>query len=74
MSSSAEVDAVSPLRQFAVGGCSLGIAAELDMAREALAETDAANIHDVDDMIRSAVILSMRLRTLVAAVEAGEPQ
>ncbi|QFZ75079.1 hypothetical protein GFH48_19010 [Streptomyces fagopyri] len=62
----------SPLREFAVDSVPLSVDTELDMARKVLAETDPENIHDHDAMIRSAVSLSMRLRTLTAAVEAGE--
>ena len=62
----------STLHKFTSGGVHLDIATELDMARKALAETDQADIHDDSAMIRAAVSLSIRLRALVAAVEAGE--
>lgn len=63
---------VSPLREYAVDSVPLSVATELEMARGVLADTDPENIHDHDAMIRSAVSLSMRLRTLAAAVERGE--
>ncbi|MEU2800262.1 hypothetical protein [Streptomyces sp. NPDC007117] len=46
------------------------LSAALDQARLVLAEKATANIHDHDDMIRAAVGLEMRLRQLVAALEA----
>ena len=61
-----------PLRTYAGDLVHLDLDTELRMAREALARTDLADIHTSQDMIRSAVELSIRLRTLVAAVEAGE--
>ncbi|MEU3204274.1 hypothetical protein ABZ702_10390 [Streptomyces cyaneofuscatus] len=42
----------------------------LARARKVLEEKATANIHDHDDMIRAAVGLEMRLRQLVAALEA----
>ncbi|MBT2378999.1 hypothetical protein J7E90_16995 [Streptomyces sp. ISL-111] len=42
----------------------------LRRARDVLAEKAGANIHDHDEMIRAAVSLEMRLRTLVAALDA----
>ncbi|WP_030585671.1 hypothetical protein [Streptomyces anulatus] len=38
-------------------------------AREVLAETATANIHNHDEMLRAAVGLEMRLRQLVAALD-----
>lgn len=46
------------------------LSAALDRAREVLAEKATANIHDHDEMLRAAVSLEMRLRQLVAALEA----
>ncbi|MFD0434769.1 hypothetical protein [Streptomyces chartreusis] len=63
-----------PLRTYAIELVHLDLDTELRMAREALARTDGADIHTPLDMLRSAVELSIRLRTLVAAVEAGEGQ
>lgn len=48
----------------------LDVASELRMTAEALAETASADIHNDQDMIRSAVILHIRLRALAAAVNA----
>jgi hypothetical protein len=52
------------------------VATELSMARTVLDETSHADIHDGSDMIRSAVVLRIRLRNLVSAVDAerGEGQ
>ncbi|QDN58691.1 hypothetical protein [Streptomyces sp. S1D4-20] len=52
------------------------VSAELRMAAEILDETATADIHSDADMIRSAVALRMRLRALVAALDAkaGEGQ
>lgn len=49
---------------------------ELAMTAEIIHETATASIHNVDDMIRAAVGLRHRLRTLAAAVtaERGEPR
>ncbi|MER6435449.1 hypothetical protein ABT275_03670 [Streptomyces sp. NPDC001185] len=69
---STEPETPTTLRHYASDLVALDFAGELRMAREVLAETDGENIHDHDAMIRSAVSLSMRLRTLTAAVEAGE--
>lgn len=54
----------------------LDVADALNMAARVLDETAGADIHDHTDMIRSAVILRMRLRNLAAAViaERGEGQ
>lgn len=41
-------------------------------AREVLDEKAGANIHDHDEMIRAAVGLEMRLRGLLAALDAEE--
>ncbi|MGW6583423.1 hypothetical protein ACWF76_29275 [Streptomyces globisporus] len=41
----------------------------LNQARRVLAEKATANIHDLDEMIRAAVGLEMRLRQLVAALD-----
>lgn len=50
------------------------VTAELAMTAEILDETAGASIHNDEDMIRSAVALRMRLRSLAAAViaERGE--
>lgn len=62
----------TPLYDPAVDGESF--VAPVDMAlrqaRKVLAEKAAANIHDHDAMIRAAVGLEMRLRELVAALDA----
>ncbi|MFC9637161.1 hypothetical protein ACFTZF_01255 [Streptomyces mirabilis] len=52
------------------------VSAELRMAAEILDETATADIHSDSDMIRSAVALRMRMRALVAAIDAerGEGQ
>ncbi|MFJ9112964.1 hypothetical protein [Streptomyces sp. NPDC102283] len=42
----------------------------LALARQALAEQATANVHDKDEMIAAAVTLEMRLRALVAALDA----
>ncbi|MEU8752046.1 hypothetical protein AB0C88_16285 [Streptomyces chartreusis] len=63
-----------PLRTYAIELVHLDVDTELRMAREALAKADQADIHTPHDMIRTAVELSIRLRTLIAAVEAGEGQ
>lgn len=63
-----------PLRTYAIDLVHLDVDSELRMAREALAKTDLADIHTHHDMLRAAVDLSIRLRTLVAAVEAGGGQ
>ncbi|WP_020141155.1 hypothetical protein [Streptomyces sp. 351MFTsu5.1] len=61
----------TPLRTYDYGDPTpLDMATELRMAAETLAETATADIHDDSDMIRSAVALRMRLRSLAAAVEA----
>jgi hypothetical protein len=52
------------------GGISLDVASELAMTANALNETASASIHSSEDMIRSAVTLRMRLRSLAAAVNA----
>nr|WTB31093.1 hypothetical protein OG781_17830 [Streptomyces sp. NBC_00830] len=44
--------------------------AALRHARKVLEEKATANIHDADEMIRAAVGLEMRLRALVAALDA----
>lgn len=56
------------------GGIVLDVASELAMTAETLKETATASIHNDEDMIRSAVALRMRLRSLAAAViaERGE--
>ncbi|MFJ1695744.1 hypothetical protein ACIOHC_11420 [Streptomyces sp. NPDC088252] len=41
----------------------------VDLAREALADVTDANIHDAQSVIRAAVILEIRLRGLVAALD-----
>ena len=41
----------------------------IDVAREQLAESSTANIHDHQAMLRAAVQLEMRLRQLVAALD-----
>ncbi|MBT2425252.1 hypothetical protein J7F02_06010 [Streptomyces sp. ISL-112] len=46
------------------------LATVLDRAREVLEEKATANIHDHTEMLRAAVSLEMRLRQLVAALEA----
>ncbi|MGC2997439.1 hypothetical protein ACPF8X_03280 [Streptomyces sp. G35A] len=46
------------------------VAAELGVTHALLAEAAAANIHDHSAMIRAAVGLEHRLRSLVAAIEA----
>ena len=65
-----------PLRTYAVDMVHLDVDSELRMAREALAAADTGDIHTHHDMLRAAVDLSMRLRSLVASVEAerGEGQ
>ncbi|WP_432034200.1 hypothetical protein [Streptomyces antibioticus] len=67
-----EERAVSPLRDYAIPLVSLDVESELRMARESLEEAAARNIHDHHDMLRSAVDLMLRLRSLADAVEAGE--
>ncbi|MFH9012517.1 hypothetical protein ACH4C6_14150 [Streptomyces sp. NPDC017943] len=64
----------TPLRTYAVDLVHLDLDTELRMAREALATADEADIHTHHDMLRAAVDLAMRTRTLIAAVEAGEGQ
>ena len=58
------------------GGIPLDVASELAMTAGALDETAGASIHNDSDMIRSAVVLRIRLRALTAAVlaERGEGQ
>lgn len=51
-------------------GDPLDLASELRMTAEVLEETATASIHNGSDMIRSAVVLRMRLRSLAAAVNA----
>ncbi|MFH9728327.1 hypothetical protein ACH4M4_36015 [Streptomyces sp. NPDC017254] len=50
----------------------------LDLARrlalETLDEHATASIHDHDDMLRAAVALDLRLRSLLAALDAEEDQ
>ncbi|MYR76556.1 MULTISPECIES: hypothetical protein [unclassified Streptomyces] len=41
----------------------------IDVAREQLAESATANIHDHQALLRAAVHLEMRLRQLVAALD-----
>ncbi|MET8401408.1 hypothetical protein [Streptomyces sp900116325] len=41
----------------------------IDRARKVLDEKATANIHDTDEMLRAAVGLEMRLRSLVAALD-----
>jgi hypothetical protein len=48
----------------------LTVAAELRLSREYLEQAAAANIHDRDAMIKTAVGLEYRLRALVAALDA----
>lgn len=43
---------------------------EIAATRRILDETADLNIHDSDDMLKAAVALSVRLRVLLAAVEA----
>jgi hypothetical protein len=67
----------TPLRTYDYGDpVPLDVTDELRMAAEALTETATSDIHDVEDMIRSAVKLRFRLRSLAAAVSAdrGEGQ
>ncbi|MGW2591972.1 hypothetical protein ACWCXC_17135 [Streptomyces sp. NPDC001515] len=42
----------------------------VDLARQALAESAATNIHDSDQTLRTAVRLECRLRALVATLDA----
>lgn len=49
----------------------MDLADELDMAERVLDETASADIHNEHDMIRSSVVLRMRLRGLAAAVTAS---
>ncbi|MEU9245709.1 hypothetical protein [Streptomyces sp. NPDC048385] len=72
MTATPVTETVTPLSKFTADTVPLDIETELTMARAVLAETDPANIHDPSDMIRAATSLSIRLRTLVAAVERGE--
>ncbi|MFK0154646.1 hypothetical protein ACIQVK_21545 [Streptomyces sp. NPDC090493] len=74
MTDTSVAETATPLSKFTADTVPLDIATELNMAREVLAETDPANIHDPSDMIGAATSLSIRLRTLVAAVERGEDQ
>lgn len=60
------------LRHYASGLVALDFDHELRMAREALADTDGESIYDHEAMIRSAVLLSMRLRALIASTERGD--
>ncbi|MER6065101.1 hypothetical protein ABT167_28835 [Streptomyces sp. NPDC001792] len=67
----------SPLRTFCDDDMNpLDVTAELRMTAEALERTASADICSDRDMIRTAVVLRMRLRSLAAAVlaERGEGQ
>ncbi|WP_327162842.1 hypothetical protein [Streptomyces zaomyceticus] len=44
----------------------------IERAREVLTEYAGANIHDHNEMLRVAVALDLRLRSLVAALDAEE--
>ncbi|GGU91133.1 hypothetical protein GCM10010275_30270 [Streptomyces litmocidini] len=44
----------------------------VERAREVLAETAGANIHNPAEMLRASTSLHMRLRRLVAAIEATQ--
>ncbi|MFD3530488.1 hypothetical protein [Streptomyces sp. NPDC058664] len=46
----------------------------IQRAREVLEEYASANIHDHNEMIRAAISLEMRLRGLVAALDAEQVQ
>ncbi|MET9083723.1 hypothetical protein ABZX77_17820 [Streptomyces sp. NPDC004237] len=74
MTTAPATEAVTPLSKFTADSVPLDVETELNMARETLAATDPASIHDPAEMIRAAVALSIRLRTLVAAVERGDDQ
>ena len=45
---------------------------EIAATRRILGETKALNIHSGDDMLHAAVALNIRLRALLAAIEAGQ--
>ena len=65
----------TPLRTYDDGDANpQNMAAELRMTAKAIEETAGADIHDDSDMIRAAVVLRIRLRSLAAAVlaERGE--
>ncbi|MFJ6293221.1 hypothetical protein ACIQJX_07655 [Streptomyces griseoviridis] len=47
---------------------------EIAVTRQVLAETADLNIHSDVDMLKAAFALNVRLRTLFAAIEAGERQ
>ncbi|MFI6488274.1 hypothetical protein [Streptomyces sp. NPDC050564] len=46
------------------------LAVEVECARSLLAETASANIHDNESMLKAAVALDCRLRSLLAALDA----
>lgn len=48
----------------------LSVKSELKIAREVLAETAGHNIHNHNEMLRAAVKLDNRLRSLIAALDA----
>ncbi|MFF6825018.1 hypothetical protein [Streptomyces longwoodensis] len=54
----------------------IGVENEMALARQILAQTAGADIYDLEDMIKAAVGLRIRLGSLVAALDAerGEGQ